>query len=365
MNKLTTPTRPENITPLWLTKALHSRRSQIDVSVTDISYEIIGIGKGFMNQTARLSIEYNRDSGDFPLSLIAKLSAVDPLLRQISDLFQCGQRENRYYQEIASDSGISVPTIYYSSFDESTNDRILLMEDMSDARQGDSVAGCSLSDVELAVDQLAMFHHTWWQSPRLSTWKWLPLREAETAIYKNMYPDAWKLFVRIAGKEMSDTLRTIGDRLGQNIPEIKTRLSSPPRTITHGDYRLDNCFLDPGHPARQLVVIDWEFCSIGRGPFDVASFINEAFQPDQRKLQEMPLLHRYHSLLMNQGVSDYSFEECLRDYRISMLEIFMFWIVIGAYCDWDSPRGRCFFNDALKRFDATLIDLDCAEFLSS
>ena len=103
MNKLTTPTRLENITPLWLTKALHSRRSQIDVYVTDISYEIIGIGKGFMNQTARLTIEYNRDSGNFPLSLIAKLSAVDPLLRQLSDLFQCGQRENRYLPKISQD----------------------------------------------------------------------------------------------------------------------------------------------------------------------------------------------------------------------------------------------------------------------
>ena len=114
-----------------------------------------------MNQLARLSIEYDRESGDLPYSIVAKLPTRDPVLRKIADLVECDQREVRFYQTVGPNSEIQIPHIYYSAVDEVTGDTILLMEDMSNARQGDSVAGCSLTDAKMAIDQLARFHSSW------------------------------------------------------------------------------------------------------------------------------------------------------------------------------------------------------------
>ena len=65
-------------------------------------------------------------------------------------------------------------------------------------------------------------------------------------------------------------------------------------------------------PGRgSLVVFDWEFCAQSRGTYDVATFISEAFPPQQRRNEELGLLRTYHSILVSNGVTDYPFEECL------------------------------------------------------
>jgi thiamine kinase-like enzyme len=241
---------------------------------------------------------------------------------------------------------------------------VIAVRDVSfDVRVGDSVAGCSQAEAELAIRLLSKFHASWWESPGLERLDWMPLKEAESKIYQEVYADAWKTFLQKSGQGMPRELRGIGDRLSQHIPAIKGRLTEHPRTILHGDYRLDNCFFGTPVGSQSLVVFDWEFCAIGRGTYDAATFINEAFPPLQRRDVEMGLLRMYHSSLVENGIQDYSFEECLLDYRLSTLEVFVFWVVIGGYCDYEGERATTYLHNALERFNAAIADLDCSELL--
>jgi aminoglycoside phosphotransferase (APT) family kinase protein len=52
-------------------------------------------------------------------------------------------------------------------------------------------------------------------------------------------------------------LDALAARLAETVPD--TRRSS----ITHGDFRLDNCLLDPGMPGRIKAVLDWEMSTLG------------------------------------------------------------------------------------------------------
>ena len=46
--------------------------------------------------------------------------------------------------------------------------------------------------------------------------------------------------------------------------ELHRRMpASPPPTIVHGDYRLDNVMLDPVDPGRIVAILDWEMATIG------------------------------------------------------------------------------------------------------
>ena len=75
----------------------------------------------------------------------------------------------------------------------------------------------------------------------------------------------------------------------------------------------------------------------------------------------MGLLREYHSLLEDNGVGRYSFEECLDDYRLSMLEHLTFWIVTGGYCSYDGPRAEEYLSNTLNRLDTAIADLNSTE----
>ena len=365
MTSLIVPKDLQEITPLWLTAALHSKRTSCSARVTSSSAETIAEGKGFMNQVVRLTLHYDDDPLDLPRTIIVKLPSTDPALKKVSARLRQDRREVKFYQELATDGRLQTPDSYYAGIDPATGNTILLLEDVNGARQGDSVAGCSLAEAHRSISQLAEFHAFWWDNPRLDKLEWMPLKDTEASVYREIYIGAWKSLVEKAGDAMPRGLRLLGDRLSLEIPKIKTKLTDPPRTVIHGDYRLDNCFFSTLEGPQSLIVFDWEFCARSRGVYDVATFISEAFSPQQRRDEELGLLRSYHSILMSNGVSDYPFDQCLSDYRLSMLEMFVFWVVTGGHCDFDSNRATMYLHNSLARFDAAISDLACTELLSS
>ena len=364
MARLSIPKSLHEVTPSWLTEALHYKLPSTDASVKSYTAESIGEGKGFMNQITRLRLSYDNEPKDLPREVILKLPSTDPDLRAISEMLGVYQREVRFYEEIAANANLPTPYSYFSAADPATGHTVILLEDLGNAGQGDSVVGCSQKDAQLAISQLAKFHASWWENPQLEHLDWMPLKDAESSIYQELYAHSWKRFVQIAGDGMPGELRELGGRLSQHIPTVKAKLTVPPRTIVHGDYRLDNCFLGTPTNSQSIVVFDWEYCARGRGTYDVATFISEAFPPQRRRNEEMSLLRMYHSLLIEDGIQNYSYEDCLLDYRLSMLEIFMFWISAGGYCDFEGDRATIFLHNSLERFNAAIADLDCVDLLS-
>ena len=365
MGGLTVPRGLRDITPAWLTKALQSGGVSGGASVTGYSTETIAEGKGFMNRLFRLRLDYDADLPGIPGAMIVKLPSADPMLRTVFDRLGQNRREVRFYQELATNAHLPTPRSYYCGIDPETGNTVLLLEDMSHARQGDSVAGCSVAEARRAITQLARFQASWWDNPLLDGLDWMPLKDAEASSYQAIYPGAWRSLIEKAGNGMPQGLRRLGDRLSPEVPRIKGELTKPPRTIVHGDYRLDNCFFSADARPQSPVVFDWEFCVRGRGACDVATFISEAFPSQQRREVEFGLLRTYHSVLVDNGVSGYSFEECWHDYRLSMLEVFVFWIVTGGYCNFEGERATAYLHNTLKRFDAVISDLAATEMLSN
>jgi hypothetical protein len=79
---------------------------------------------------------------------------------------------------------------------------------------------------------------------------------------------------------------------------------------------LDNIFFTADDSP---VVIDWQLAGRSRGTQDVSYLLSGSMTEDMLRGSWRDLLSRYHTGLVSNGVRDYSFDQCLRDYRQSLL----------------------------------------------
>jgi aminoglycoside phosphotransferase (APT) family kinase protein len=73
-------------------------------------------------------------------------------------------------------------------------------------------------------------------------------------------------------------LERVGEWLRDNLPD------SPPATLVHGDYKLDNVVFAPGSPPRLVAILDWEMSTIGDPLADLGwmiTFWRESGDPDE------------------------------------------------------------------------------------
>ena len=161
----------------------------------------------------------------------------------------------------------------------------------------------------------------------------------------------------------ASSLLEIGRKFESNITAIVNRISEPPRTIVHGDFRLDNLFFATPEGGDPLTVIDWQLASRARGVFDVAYFICGTVPPAERKANEMDLLRMYHSVLAENGVHGYGFDQCFEDYRLSVLLCLGYSVLAAGQLDMANERGVELFTTIMERTTSAIIDLNAGELL--
>jgi thiamine kinase-like enzyme len=184
--------------------------------------------------------------------------------------------------------------------------------------------------------QLSAFHARWWASAELDALDWLPLASAGAERFQRDFTAAWStLSERL---HATPEAATMGERVAQRVPLIKEALASSPSVFLHADLRDENLFfIDEGMPT--MVAVDWQHCRRGRAPFDVATYLF-GIAAGMTPHEEGTLLAEYHRALTRAGVEGYSFEECVRDYQLAMVDRFVNVGSTLASVDPDSAGGQ-------------------------
>ena len=329
------PRSPADLTAANLSQALSLDPS----SIASVETEVVGQGVGFLCQLARVKFSY-RGNARGPKSVVAKFPAAIEQTRGMARQFKFYEREVNFYRLLAKDVSLPSPRCLHASHDLLNDDFLLLLEDLGDRRLGDQLQGCSAEDAFVAIRQLASFHAEWWDSPKLETIDWVPL--AESDLNKGglaLYPIAWPLFLQQFGSDLPDDMRRIGERLSDQIVGMLDRAMDRPRTLCHGDYRLDNFFFGarPEHAA--LTVVDWQIATRSTGTFDVGYLVSQSVPPSLRREIELDLLRAYHDRLIELGVKNYSFGDCIDDYRWTLMFCLCYPVIGGGLGDPANDRG--------------------------
>jgi len=364
------PSRISDLKPGFFEDALRAAAVLGGARVQDASCRPIVEGRGFVGQTLRCSITYERmGSGpEPPSSVIVKMPAGDPGNRRLFGQFDLYRREVGFYQDLQASTPVPTPACYGSWYDPGSGDFLLLLEDLSPAQPADRIEGLPLSQAEQAVGAAARMHAHWWLDPALPNLDWLPAPTTQhlevplPALYRKL----WPAFEKRLDSNFPRSVRELGRHLKTSLPQVMDRLASPPWTLVHGDYQAGNIFYSPGSIAG---VIDWQVVMRGRGAADIAHLLVRSLSPDDRRRWEPELLGHYHHRLCDGGVEDYGLDDCRLDYQLALICEFGLGLVLesmlpvgGEPATSVQSGGETDLQSLARvgsmRFFAALVDLD-------
>lgn len=346
----TIPVDPQSITPEWLSEVL-----QAEVRVCKL--EQFGIGVGLLGRLYRVHLD---GSPDVPPTVVVKLPTLDTIARtNLCEDLEFYRREVRFYQEIGVANPLPPARPYFTAFDESSHDFVLVLEDLARLRNVDQLVGCSVADAETVIDAIARHHAYWWENDRLASLPWLkPLTTPPfPEVIISNFRAAWPRCVERLGSDLAPTTRDYGNRFPALMPWLLDEISREPHTFLHGDLRLDQVFFATGAGDPPVTVLDWQVSSKGRGAYDVGYFLSQSLTPDTRRSCEEELLARYRERLAEHGI-DYPTAELRRDYRIATAWCFIYPVAAEGRIKVVNDRNRRLVRTMFTRAVAALEDHD-------
>ena len=351
-----TPMSPDQLTASWFGEIFNA-----DVQAVSCK----PIGDGLVGMNLRVALEVApRDSEQVPAALVVKLPSEDPTSRATAIALHNYVREVRFYTELAETVDIRCPQCHHAEWHEETGDFVLVLEDMAPAIQGDQLAGCAPETAARIVTELGKLHGPRWGDSSLADLEWIG-RPSSTD--DEQLRGMWELlapgFLATYDRHLEPTQRALLDAFAPHLPDWLAARTGP-RTVTHGDFRLDNLLLGDGTTdgGPLVTAVDWQTPAEGIGVGDLSYFIGAGLLPADRRAAEHDLLEVYAKELAAYGVQiDRS--TLAADYaRMSFGGVVM--AVLASQIVGSSERSEAMFSVMATRHLQQALDLDALDLIS-
>ena len=344
----------DNITPEWLTSVLRNN--------------------GFLEQSTIIKVHITRTKkGVSSLFFFEITPSNSVVLKKISKnmvlKYNESSNEGRFYHFIKNITiDLPIPKCYNLKELEQKEYHCLLLDDLSRTHEDmGNVIPPSKSHCEMAINSLAKIHATFWDHSDLEK---IVLNENTIAYMliksKKKFPRILKRVFEFLDDKISEDRKRIYSIVSSQFPDIKlNRLNLRKHlTLTHGDAWLGNFLFPkqnnnyPYNKYNQVNIIDWESCSVGFGPNDLAHMIGLNWNPKRRKSLEHDLVKYYHEELTKNGIQDYSWENCWHDYRLGIIGELLTPII---FCYWKLPPRM--WQHTLEYSYQSFKDLKCLDII--
>jgi hypothetical protein len=365
VSELPLPRTPDDVTAEWLTSVLHGSGALPEAgTVASFTRTPVAEGVGMLSAIEFIGLTYGGDAGDAPASVVVKFPTTNEVNRGVAEHYGVYTREVNYFAQLDPRSAADGPFVHISAMDDS-GDFVIVLEDLTGYHLGDQVVGADLAQTEAAIDELAKLHASFWGQLESDEYEWLP-RAAGSQNATNMLEGSkvgWDPVTEIFGTHVPQWLRDAKEAYFAAVPRLQERLDAEPRTLVHGDFRMDNLFFgtEPHHYA--MTFVDWQGPLRGRGIHDVAYLLCQSTQTPVREANEQALIQRYVDGLAAQGIEGYGFDEAFEDYRHGVLYLWVYATVIAGTLDPTNERGNAWMSEMIKRNVAAIEHLGCLDLL--
>jgi len=263
--------------------------------------------------------------------------------------------EAQIYRLLSSAQVRSVPRLF-RAYDSGT----LILEDLSPARAGSQVRGCTLQQARDVLSILAEIHGRFWGDPRVPSIesRRSAARRFASVIDVNM-EQCWEPFVRRYRERLGDVAGAF-EWMWRNAGTVSAHRLSEPATLFHGDVHAENLlFIDDR--KKGPVLIDWQLAGRGLAANDVSFFLVKSLTVQERQANEERLLQDYWRSLPEWVRAEYGFDRFWLDYRACVTRSMLSAVMLVGPRFADRP-DRLDLADALAtRVIAAVRDLDPAD----
>jgi aminoglycoside phosphotransferase (APT) family kinase protein len=341
------PGRLSDLTPDWVERAL--ARSCPGARVREL--RVLDESSGTTDR-GRLALA---GDGPLPATLFVKLAPRDAATRVFVGALGLGEREVRFYRELAPGLRVPAPRAFHAGFDRATGRFVLLLEDLAarGARFGDVGAGCTAAEAEAVVRALARVHAPLWASPRFAAdLAWLaPSARARARAERFVRERLVARAARRSGDLLPGALRDAPGALARGWGRVEAAWAAAPPALLHGDPHLGNLYFVGAEPG----FADWQVTHRGDAVRDVAYFATLSLDVETRRARERELLAAWRDALAAAGARPPSPDEAWRRHRLgSLYALCAVLATVGA----ERLQAGAVARAALARAAAAVSDLD-------
>jgi Ecdysteroid kinase-like family len=296
----TLPVQLSELTPEWLSGVLDL--DVVDVTVLDHA--------SATNQRVRLGITYGPATAG-PASLFVKLASPDPVHREMIGASSMGEREVRFYVDVAPSLDLRVPRSYYAASADDGSFAVLL-EDLSAGGSAfsDGSWGVTADAAAVALEELAHFHARF-EDPEVRS-KVAPWLAAPQPQHGDFVAQLMRTVLEEQAGELTAAYIAAGELYVEHHDQLGELWNAGPQTYIHGDTHIGNVFLDRG----RVGFLDWGLSRVSTPLHDVSYFLTMTVDPDERRGSERDLLRLYLDALRTAGGVDIAFDEAWSVHRV-------------------------------------------------
>lgn len=338
----------------WITAALRGGGvCGADDAVVAVAHAPIGTGQSA--DSFRIGLTWQTADAGLPSTVVAKFSSADPVSRSMGIASGMYEREALFYRDLAPRLQVRVPAPYYAEFDSDTGGFSLILEDLSPARPGEQLSGCSVEEARTVIRNAARLHGGSWDDSGMAADSWLRTGIRSMVDFATQLPDFQSRFAAEFGDRVgADTIK-----LADKLLALRTewfRFVQQPKCLWHRDFRADNLMLDVGGRVGDIAIIDWQTVAYGPGVCDLSQFLGGSLTIADRRRHEHDLVREYFEELRECGVG-ITWDACWELYRVGAIYS-MFTLMHAPLRVKRTERGDLMWGEWAARHTAQVLDLD-------
>lgn len=304
----------EEISSNWIQSVLYAA----GIEAPRVAMVLVeSIGHGNLSTTVRVTIGYNANAENALQSVVCKLTSPDPAAVAIAQQLDINRREVTVYKLLNKSKAVRSPHAFLSEVSEDGAGLNLVMEDLSTrTKLGDQIGGCKPDDAKAVVSEFAKLHAHFWEHPDIVDADWLYDRRNAPGSSNDIFNAGAKIFrQRFEGRVDAHCLDQMDRFVNHSYQWAQDHII--PRTLIHGEPRVDNILFEKGKEGLKAWLIDWQFADHGSPMFDSAYFLAGSLSPADRESCEEGLIAMQQQAIA-QKAPDYSLETARREYAYSI-----------------------------------------------